>query len=50
MHGVEKSSELDPATKQSRILQDMLSSPDDASVLDRINPSDRKFTILINFS
>ncbi|KAK0063546.1 hypothetical protein Bpfe_007187 [Biomphalaria pfeifferi] len=43
---VEESSELDIATKKPRILQDMLSSSDVASALDRINLSDRKFTIL----
>ncbi|KAK0065084.1 hypothetical protein Bpfe_005642 [Biomphalaria pfeifferi] len=43
---VEESSELDIATKKPRILQDMLSPSDDASALDRINLSDRKFTIL----
>ncbi|KAK0054712.1 hypothetical protein Bpfe_015809 [Biomphalaria pfeifferi] len=43
---VEESSELDIATKKPRILQDMLSSSDVASALDRINLSDRKFTIV----
>ncbi|KAK0054278.1 hypothetical protein Bpfe_016342 [Biomphalaria pfeifferi] len=43
---VEESSELDIATKKPRILQDMLSSSDVASALDRINLSDRNFTIL----
>ncbi|KAK0064327.1 hypothetical protein Bpfe_005986 [Biomphalaria pfeifferi] len=43
---VEESSEYDIATKKPRILQDMLSSSDVASALDRINLSDRKFTIL----
>ncbi|KAK0044667.1 hypothetical protein Bpfe_025955 [Biomphalaria pfeifferi] len=43
---VEESSELDIATKKPRILQDMMSPSDVASALDRINLSDRKFTIL----
>ncbi|ESN91269.1 hypothetical protein HELRODRAFT_182127 [Helobdella robusta] len=34
------------ASKKTRTVQDMLSSPDVASALDRINLSDRKFTVL----
>jgi len=33
-------------SKKQRILADMLSSPDVSSALDRINLSDRKFTLL----
>ncbi|ESO02818.1 hypothetical protein HELRODRAFT_174241 [Helobdella robusta] len=34
------------ASKKTRTVQDMLSSPDVASALDKINLSDRKFTVL----